>query len=142
MTDDARPAEPDPPDDSGFEALRPDAVGGDPPPLDMGGFDLGSLLGAAQDMTAKLAEAQEEIASTVVEGTSGGGMVTVSLDGAYEVHQVVIDPSVVDAAEVSLLEDLIVAAFRDAASQVAELHAGANPMDGLDLGSLGGLLGG
>lgn len=128
------------PADDDAEPLHPDVVA--PPDGGLGGFDLGSLLGAAQDMTAKMAEAQEAMTSTEVVGTAGGGMVAVTLDGAYGIHDVTIDASVVDPGDPAMLEDLVMAAFRDALGKVAELQSTADPMAGLDLGSLGDLFGG
>ncbi len=107
-------------------------------------FDMNKLLQQAMDMQSKLAEAQQETAAQQVTGTAGSGAVTVTMSGSGEVLAVKLDPSVVDPAEVDLLEDLIVAALHDAAGQVADLQSQA--MGGLgDMlggGGLGGLLGG
>lgn len=99
-----------------------------------GGLDFGALLGQAQEMLSKQAEAAEE----VVVGRSGGGAVKVEVTGAWEFRSVSIDPDALDDAE--QLEDLVLAALRDAAAQVASLQLDA--MGGVDLGGLGGLLGG
>lgn len=111
-----------------------------------GGFDLGALLGAAQNMQAQLAESQARIASTVVEGTAGGGAVTVSVTGGFEFESVTISADAVDPDDVSMLEDLVLAALRDAVAKIGELQSDANPLAGFggdfDLGGLGGLLGG
>jgi DNA-binding YbaB/EbfC family protein len=101
------------------------------------GFDPQSLLAQALEMQQRLVEAQEQAANAVIEGSAGGGKVKVIMTGTGEVTAVRIDPSVVDPAEVDLLEDLVVAALRDAATRVAE-QAG----QGLGLGDLGGALGG
>lgn len=98
--------------------------------------DLGGLMEQAQAMLAGAQEAAAEI----VEGSSGGGMVKIEIDGGFNVHSVSIDPSVVDPNEVEMLNDLVLAALRDAASQLQETQSGA--MGGMDLGGLGGLLGG
>jgi len=100
------------------------------------GFDPQSLLAQALEMQQRLVQAQEEAASQTIEGSAGGGKVKVLMTGTGEVTAVRIDPSVVDPAEVDLLEDLVVAALRDAANRVAEL-AGQR----LGLGGLGGGLG-
>jgi DNA-binding YbaB/EbfC family protein len=68
-------------------------------------------------------------------------MVKVTLDGAYGIKAVTIDPSVVDPDDVAMLEDLVTAAFRDAVAKLTEVQASADPMAGLDLGALGGLFG-
>lgn len=98
--------------------------------------DLGSLMAQAQQMLAGAQEAAAEI----VEGSSGGGMVKIQVDGNFDVHSVTIDPSVVDPDDVEMLNDLVLAALRDASTQLQESQSGA--MGGLDIGGLGGLLGG
>ncbi len=98
--------------------------------------DLGGLMAQAQEMMASAQQKAEE----VVEGTAGGGVVKVSVDGALNFHSVTIDPSVVDPGDVDMLQDLVLAALRDASSQIQDGQADA--MGGMDLGGLGGLLGG
>ncbi|NNK91320.1 MAG: YbaB/EbfC family nucleoid-associated protein [Acidimicrobiia bacterium] len=98
--------------------------------------DLGGLMEQAQQMMANAQEAAEQI----VEGSAGGGVVKIQVDGALHFHSVHIDPSVVDPDDVDMLADLVLAALRDAEAQ---LQAGqSDAMGGLDLGDLGGLLGG
>ena len=101
-----------------------------------GGMDLNALMAQAQEMLAGAQEAAEE----VVAGTSGGGMVKVEVDGGFNFHSVSIDPSVIDPNEVEMLNDLVLAALRDAATQLQEAQSEA--MGGMDLGGLGGMLGG
>ena len=72
--------------------------------------------------------------------SAGGGLVTVEVDGHMNFRSVSIDPKAIDPDDVSLLEDLVLAALRDAAEQLQAGQSGA--MGGLDLGGLGGLLGG
>ena len=98
--------------------------------------DLGGLMEQAQQMLA----GAQEAAAEVVEGSSGGGVVKVEVDGGFNFHSVTIDPSVVDPSDVEMLNDLVLAALRDAATQLQESQSGA--MGGMDLGGLGGLLGG
>ena len=98
--------------------------------------DLGGLMAQAQEMMANAQQKAEEI----VEGTAGGGVVKVSVDGSLNFHSVTIDPSVVDPGDVDMLQDLVLAALRDAATQIQDGQADA--MGGMDLGGLGGLLGG
>lgn len=111
-------------------------------PFGDGGMpDLGGLLESAQQMMANAQAA----ASEVVEGAAGGGLVKVEVDGHFEFHSVTIDPSAIDPADPQLLEDLVLAALRDAATKLQAGQSGAmGGMDlgGLDLGGLGGLLGG
>lgn len=114
----------------------PDLTGaaGDANPL--GGMDLGGLLASAQEMMAGVQAAAE----AVVEGSAGGGLVTVEVDGHFDFKSITIDPKAIDPDDVSLLEDLVLAALRDATEQVRAGQSGA--MGGMDLGGLGGLLGG
>src|SRR5580692_13145381 len=74
-----------------------------------------SMMQQAQKMQAKM---QEEIAAIRVEGSSGGGMVSVKMDGHKNVLGVKIDAEV--AGDVEMLQDLVVAAFNDAAKKVDE----------------------
>jgi len=112
----------------------------------IGGLDLGAMMQMAQDMGDRMAEAQERLAVAEVEGSAGGGVVRVTLNGHLHLVRVHIDPSVVDPSDISMLEDLVVAAWTDAYDGVAELQAEADPIGGMggmgDLGGLGGLLGG
>src|SRR5215207_8065489 len=102
-----------------------------------GGMDFGSLLGQAQQMMEASAQAAEE----VVEGVAGGGAVRVTVNGRFEFQSVTIAPDAVDPADVSMLEDLVLAALHDAAAQVSARQQEA--MGGLGgLGGLSGLLGG
>jgi nucleoid-associated protein EbfC len=80
--------------------------------------DLGNILKQAQKMQGEMAKIQEQMAATSVVGQSGGGMVEVTMDGKQEVKSVHLDPTVVDARDVEMLEDLIVAAFNDAQKRV------------------------
>lgn len=65
-------------------------------------------------------EAQEELNAKEFEGTAGGGMVTITLNGQREVLGVKLDPSVVDPEDVEMLEDLIVVATNEALKKVEE----------------------
>jgi DNA-binding YbaB/EbfC family protein len=104
----------------------------------LGGLDLGALLGQAQAMQQQILDAQAEVAAQVVEGQSGGGVVKIQVTGGWDFRSVTVDPSVGDDHE--LIADLVLAALRDAATRVEELHQGS--VGGVDLGDLGGLLGG
>jgi nucleoid-associated protein EbfC len=104
----------------------------------LAGLDLGALLGQAQAMQQQLIDAQAEVAARVVEGQSGGGVVKVEVTGGWEFQSVTISPEAGD--DVELLADLVLAALRDATSRVNELHA--ESVGEVDLGGLGGLLGG
>ncbi len=108
-----------------------------------GGFDISSLLEQAQAVQQQLAAAQEAQAATVVTGSAGGGKVTVEATGGGEFRRVTIAPDVVDASDVELLEELILAAIRDVTGQIAELQNGAmSDLQLPDMGGIGKLLGG
>jgi nucleoid-associated protein EbfC len=72
------------------------------------------LMKQAQKMQQELLAAQQELAETEVTGTAGGGLVTATVTGGGELRAVVIDASVVDPDDVETLQDLVVAAVRDA----------------------------
>jgi nucleoid-associated protein EbfC len=78
---------------------------------------LGQLMRQAQEMQANMQKAQEELASTEVEGQSGGGMVTVRMTCKYEVRRVSIEPNLV-GDDKDMLEDLVAAAVNDANRKV------------------------
>ena len=101
--------------------------------------DMNDLLKQAQQMQEQLMQAQAAAAEQVIEGQSGGGVVKVTVTGGMEFQSVRIDPDAVDPDDVSMLEDLVLAAIHDAVAKVNELSQQA--MGGLDLGGLGGLLG-
>ena len=67
--------------------------------------------------------AQTELAEAEVTGTAGGGLVTVTVLGSGDLQSITIDPKVVDPEDVETLQDLIVAAVRDANTAVSELQA-------------------
>jgi DNA-binding YbaB/EbfC family protein len=67
-----------------------------------------------QKMQADMQRAQQELAEAEVQGTAGGGMVTVTASGSGEIKAVKIDPKAVDPDDVEMLEDLVVAAIADA----------------------------
>ena len=72
-------------------------------------------------MQNKLAKAQEELASLMVEGSAGGGAVKVVMTGQQNVQSVKIAPEAVDPKEVELLEDMIMAAVNDALQKSQEM---------------------
>jgi hypothetical protein len=80
-----------------------------------------SVLRQAQQLQAKLAKAQEELGNLTVEATSGGGAVKVVLDGHQKVHSVEIAPEVVEAGDVELLQDSVMAAVNEAINKSQEL---------------------
>ena len=76
--------------------------------------NLAGLMKQAQDMQAKMAEMQEKMEALETEGVAGAGMIRVVLNGRGELRRLTIDPKLADPAEMEMLEDLIVAAHRDA----------------------------
>jgi nucleoid-associated protein EbfC len=92
-------------------------------PFGDGGFDLNALLQQAQQMQEQMTAAQQELADTTVEGTVADGLVTVTLNGAGELVAVKIRKDSFDPADPEDLEDLIVAAYRDAAGRAQALAA-------------------
>ena len=79
------------------------------------------LMKQAQKMQQQVLAAQQELAQAQVQGSSGGGLVTVTMTGSGDVVGVKIKPEAVDADDVESLEDLVVAALHDAARAVQEL---------------------
>jgi|SRR5262245_43228385 nucleoid-associated protein EbfC len=79
--------------------------------------NLSQMLKQAQEMQSKMAEMQTALADLEVIGQSGGGFVSVTVNGKGELKRVKIDPKLVDPNEVEVLEDLIVAAAKDARSK-------------------------
>ena len=80
--------------------------------------DIMGMMKKAQELQAKMGEMQESLGALVVEGRSGGGLVTVSLSGKGELRSVKIDPSLLVPQEAEILEDLLVAAHADAKAKV------------------------
>ena len=109
-------------------------------PFGGGGFDMNALLQQAQAMQQQLASAQEELANREVDGTVADGLVTVTTNGTGELVRVKIRANSFDPADTEDLEDLIVAAYRDARARTEELTAEAmSPFAEALGGGLGGL---
>jgi hypothetical protein len=83
--------------------------------------NIGQIMKQAQQMQTKMAELQEQLAGLEVSGSSGGGMVQVTMSGKGELRGVKIDPSLANPDDVEVLEDLIMAAANDAKSKVEVL---------------------
>jgi hypothetical protein len=85
------------------------------------------LLRQAQELQARLAKAQEELADMTVEVSAGGGAVTLVMDGRQRVHSVKISPQAVDPQDIGLLEDLMLTAINQAvqkSQEMAQSHLG------------------
>jgi DNA-binding YbaB/EbfC family protein len=96
---------------------------------------MSALLAQAQQMQQALAAAQEELAATEVTGSAGGELVTVTMTGDGDITALTIAPAAVDPDDVETLQDLVIAAVRDAQRAVNELAAST-------MGPLAGGLGG
>ena len=87
-----------------------------------GGMNMQQMMQQAQKMQEQMARAQEELEEHEVEGSAGGGMVGVTMNGKKRMLSVSIDPEAVDPEDVEMLEDLILAAYNDALSKAEELE--------------------
>ena len=114
--------------------------------MEPGGFDMQQIFEAAQQMQARLMNAQQALADSEVTGTAGGGAVRAVVSGAGELLDLTIDPSVIDPADpaetAATVADLVLAAIRDASRAASDLQkrqlgALGGGVPGLDLSSLG-----
>jgi DNA-binding YbaB/EbfC family protein len=80
--------------------------------------NLGGLMKQAQQMQAKMQEMQAKLETMEVTGESGAGLVRVTLSGKGDMRRVKIDPKLADPADMEMLEDLLVAAHRDAKEKI------------------------
>jgi DNA-binding YbaB/EbfC family protein len=81
------------------------------------------MIQQAQELQAKLAKAQKELAEATVEATAGGGAVTVTVTGQQEVKSIKIAPEAINPDDVEMLEDLVLAAVNEAITKSQELAA-------------------
>ena len=101
------------------------------------GMDMNKLLQQVGEMQQQMQEAQAELAKETVEASAGGGMVTVTANGAGEIQQIKIDPKAIDPDDPEMLEDMILAAVNEA---IRSAHGLAeSKLGGLAGGALGGL---
>ena len=94
--------------------------------------DMQELMRQAAEVQAALQKAQQELLAATVTGTAGGELVTITMTGGAEIKDITIKPEAVDPEDVETLQDLILAAYRDAhtkAGRLAEDKIGplANP---------------
>lgn len=82
---------------------------------------MGGLMQQAQEMQAKLAKIQEELANKTVDATAGGGMVRVTVNGQFMLASIKVDRSVIDPDEVEMLEDLVRAAVNEGLRRAREM---------------------
>ena len=84
---------------------------------------IGNIMKQVQEMQAKLAEIEEELEHEIVEGTAGGGMVTVVANGRQEIQSIKIEPDLLNPEEFDMLQDMIVAATNQALESSRERRA-------------------
>ncbi|MBL4952236.1 YbaB/EbfC family nucleoid-associated protein [Neobacillus sp. OS1-32] len=87
----------------------------------MRGGNMQNMMKQMQKMQKKMAEAQEQLGQEKIEGTAGGGIVTVVVTGHKEVVDVQIKPEAVDPDDVEMLQDLVLTAVNDALKKADEL---------------------
>lgn len=110
--------------------------------------NIADLMKQAQQMGGRMQEINASLKSKTIEGTAGGGMVTVEINGLSEVLRCTIEPKLIEQQDREMIEDLVVAATNQAITRAKELHAesmkdlaGGINLPGLDeaLGQLGDL---
>jgi nucleoid-associated protein EbfC len=103
--------------------------------------NLAGLMKQAQQMQSKMEEMQAKLETLEMTGEAGAGLVQVTLNGKSEMRRVKIDPKLIDPAETEMLEDLIIAAHRDAkgkieaaaAAEMQKMTGGMNLPPGMKL---------
>jgi DNA-binding YbaB/EbfC family protein len=99
-------------------------------------MDMNKLMQQAQEMQEQLAKVQEEAANETVEATAGGGMVTVTANGAGEIVEIKIAKEAIDPDDPEMLADLVLAAVNEALRSAQRLvESKVGPL----MGGLGGL---
>ncbi len=101
-----------------------------------GGMNMNALMQQAKKMQEQMMKAQEELEQTEVVGVSGGGMVTVTMNGKKEIKSIKLDKTAVDPDDIEMLEDLIIVAIKDANTKADELSK--DKMGGM--AGMGGLM--
>ena len=97
------------------------------------------MMAQAQKMQQSMMKAQEELAEERIQGTAGGGMVTVTVNGQSDILGISIAPDAVDPDDVEMLEDLVMAAINDAVDKSREMAK--EKMGGFGMpGGLGGMM--
>ena len=81
------------------------------------------MMRQAKELQAKLAKAQQELAETTIEASSGGGAVKVTINGQQQIQSVKISPEAINPDDVELLEDLVLTAVNEAVAKSQELAA-------------------
>jgi DNA-binding YbaB/EbfC family protein len=104
--------------------------------------NMGQLLKQAQQFQAKMAKMQEEVGERTVEVSSGGGMVTVVVNGKQELVSIRIEPEVIDRDDPEMLQDLVMAAVNDGLTKAKNMvnEEMGKLTKGLNLPNIPGLL--
>lgn len=102
--------------------------------------DLGALMRQAQEMQSKMAEIQQKLEATEVEGVAGGGLVKVRLTGKHVLAAVTIDESLMKPEEREIVEDLLKAAHEDARRRLEQVMQDQMAQLTGGLGGLGGMM--
>ena len=87
-----------------------------------------AMMKQAQEMQKQMERLKTELAETLVEASSGGGMVSVEMSGAYELLNLRIKPEAVDPDDIEMTEDLVIAAINEALAQVTKLREETLPL--------------
>lgn len=85
--------------------------------------NMNQMMKQVKKMQQQMVKVQEELANKTVEGTAGGGVVTVTANGHKKITNIVIQPEAVDPEDVEMLQDLVLAAVNDALTKADELAA-------------------
>lgn len=102
-------------------------------------MNMQQMLQQAQKMQEKLQEAQSDFADRTFTGQSGGGVVSVTINGDGELESLNLEAEVVDPDDVEMLEDLLVSAFQSAHDEMEEVKSEEFGDLGLPVDQLGGL---
>jgi DNA-binding YbaB/EbfC family protein len=100
-------------------------------------MDMNKLMQQVGQMQQQMEQAQEELAKETVEASAGGGMVTVTANGAGELKSIKIDPKAIDPDDAEMLADMVLAAVNEALRSAQSLAE--SKLGGLAGGALGGL---
>ena len=98
-----------------------------------GGGNMQALMKQAQQLQRDAIKAQEEVEATEVDGVASNGLVSIKMNGKYEVLEVKIKPEIVDPDDTEMLEDMIVVAINDATEKIAKVKESK-------MGKFGGLM--
>jgi DNA-binding YbaB/EbfC family protein len=101
------------------------------------GMDMNKLMQQVGQMQEQMQKVQEELANETVDATAGGGMVTVTANGAGEIKQIKIDPKAIDPDDPEMLADMVLAAVNEAIRSARSLQEAK--LGGVAGGALGGL---